>query len=100
MDEKQALEFEVRKANEAEAIHFRLVHAVTEYDRKQSTKKSYNRYALGMYLQAVQSVESWLGEDSRHTLRQAIVRYFNGRLMDACLAAIGEPKGTLQEHRS
>ena len=30
-----------------------LVMALTEYDRKQSTKKHYNPYALGIYFQAL-----------------------------------------------
>ena len=79
--------------------HSKLIAAVTEYDRKQFFFKSYNRYALSMYFQAVQSVESWVAESPRHTLRQGIIRYFSGRLIDVCLAAIGEVKATRDELR-
>ena len=41
----------------AELLHFKLVHAVTEYDRKQSTKRGYNPYALGQYLQRIQEFD-------------------------------------------
>ena len=80
-------------------FHYKLAAAVTEYDRAQSTRKGYNRYALGMYLQAVQSVDDWVKESPRHTLRQGIVRYFSGRLIDVCLHAVGEVKATKEELR-
>jgi len=80
-------------------IQGKLVHAVTEYDRSQSTRKGYNRYALGMYLQAVQSVMDWVEESPQHTLRQGIVRYFSGRLIDVCLRAVGELPTTREELR-
>ena len=81
------------------ADHRILAAAVTEYDRAQSTREGYNRYALGMYLQAVQAVEDWVKESPRHTLRQGIVRYFSGRLIDVCLHAVGEVKATREELR-
>ncbi len=33
-----------------------LAHAVTSYDRKQSTRRDYNHYALGQYLMRVDDV--------------------------------------------
>jgi len=35
------------------SIHSALVHAVTEYDRRESKKRYYNHYALGQYLARV-----------------------------------------------
>ena len=40
------------------AIRSALVHAVTEYDRKESTKRGHNIYALSQYLARVADVES------------------------------------------
>lgn len=67
--------------------HAKLLNAVTEFDRKESKKKSYNRYALGMYCQAIQNCESDMADGC--TLRQAITNNFLGRLCDRCLVAAG-----------
>lgn len=79
------------------AVHAALVNAVTEFDRAQSTRQSYNRYALSMYLQACQSVESYMRETPAHGVRESILRYFVGRLQDRCLAAVGESPSTKPE---
>jgi hypothetical protein len=77
-------------------IHFKLVHAVTEYDRKQSTRKHYNIYALAQYLQAIERVDS---EIPAKGLRAALTGNFNGRLLDVCLKAVGLPTSTVEEQR-
>jgi hypothetical protein len=76
-------------------IHHALVHAVTEYDRKESTKRGYNMYALAMYIGRVNDVEEDV--NSGVPLRQALLRGFNGRVLDVCLKAVGEPKFTKDE---
>jgi hypothetical protein len=80
-------------------IHTRhkLSHAVTEYDRKQSTRKGYNMYALSLYLGAVQNAET--EADAGIDLRKALVHNFTGRLLDVVLTAVGLPKSTDQEQR-
>ena len=78
--------------------HARLVMAVTEYDRKQAKRKGYNRYALPQYLAAIRDAEQQ--RKRNEPIREALVYHFSGRLLDALLASIGEPKATLQEHRS
>jgi hypothetical protein len=36
----------------------RIVAALTEYDRKQSTRRGYNPHALALYLEALDSAET------------------------------------------
>jgi hypothetical protein len=77
-------------------IHDTLVNTVTAYDRQQSTKKGYNRYALGLYFHAIAGVDERLnaGED----LRTVLVTSFNGRLLDRCLKALQLAPATTNEH--
>lgn len=76
-------------------LHEKLVHAATEYDRKQSTKRHYNPYAIGHYFNAISKVHEDM--DAGKTIRQAILLNFNGRLCDHMLKAVGEPKFTRDE---
>jgi hypothetical protein len=71
-------------------IKIKLLHTVTEYDCKQSKRKDYNRYALGLYFQAVDNVIDFLNDGV--PLRQAILKSFNGSLADKCLKAVGLDK--------
>ena len=80
--------------NELQRI--KLLSAVTEYDRKQSTKKFYNIYALAQYLMAVDRARDAMADDGL-TLRDALISAFNGRLLDVCLKAVGEPTSTKAE---
>lgn len=59
------------------SIHDKLLHAVTEYDRKQSTKRGYNVWALPQYLGAINervipAIEQGV------PIRKAILRGFCG----------------------
>jgi len=81
----------------AESIGFKLVHAVTEYDRKQEGRRGYNMYALPQYLQAAHNVTDEI--IAGKTVRAAVVSNFCGRLLDVCLKAIGETKSTDAEQR-
>lgn len=69
-----------------DVIHTRLAMAVTEYDRKQSTRKGYNSYALAMYLGAVQDACAMIedGKSADSALREC----FDDRLLDICLKVI------------
>lgn len=81
-----------------EKIADKLLHAVTAYDEKQSTKKSYNMWALPQYIGAInERVIPAL--ESGVSLREAIRSGFCGRLLDVCLKAVGEPKSTDAEQR-
>lgn len=75
-----------------------LVHAVTAFDRKQSTKRGYNIYALGQYLIRVDEVCADI--DKGAETRAAIVAGFNGRLADACLRALNLPITSEDECRN
>ncbi len=61
----------------------RLIHVLTDYDRKQSTKKHYNRYALGIYFQRADDICADIekGADPR----QAICAGFTGSGLAAVL---------------
>lgn len=81
----------------SDEVHFGLAHAVTQYDMAQSRKRGYNRYALGQYLQAVESVDEALRRGK--PLREAICNAFCGRLLDVCLKAVNESPSTREEQR-
>ena len=58
--------------------HHRLIHAVTNWDRKQSTKRGFNPYALAQYFQALDETLALV--DAGKTWQQAISATFNDRL--------------------
>ena len=80
------------------SLHDKLLHTITEYDRKQSTKRGYNMYALSHYLGALNQRVLPMIEQGV-PVRQAILKGFCGRLADVCLRAVGEPKSTDAEQR-
>ena len=73
-----------------------LLHAVTQYDIKESRKKYYNIYALAQYIMAVDRARDTMADDGLD-LRAALITCFNGRLLDVCLKAVGLPTSTKQE---
>lgn len=73
----------------------KLVAALLKYDAKQQTKKGYNIYACSHYMNAVTNVRELC--DSGLSLRLALVKSFNGRLLDVCLKALGEATSTRDE---
>lgn len=66
-----------------------LAAAVTAYDRKQSTKRCFNAYALAQYLRGtdrvVEAVTAGL------TVRDAVASVFTDRLRDNILKAMNIP---------
>ncbi len=77
----------------------KLVSALADYDTKQAKKPHHNIHALALYLQALNNA-FMLVEKKKYTPRRALVASFTGRLLDACLRAIGEVKATNEELRS
>jgi hypothetical protein len=65
----------------------KLIHAATEYDKKQSKRAGHNPYALGQYFQRIDSV----CEDVENgaTPESAISAGFMGGLRRALLKSIG-----------
>lgn len=53
-DRENLFPYDPDKAEEQERISRLLHHFLTEYDRKQSKKKSYNPRALGIYFEAAE----------------------------------------------
>ncbi len=83
-------------------LNTQLVHAVTEYDRREQRKAArhgyrFNHYALAHYLGACADVAAEVKAGA--PVRQALVSHFCGRLLDVVLRAAGEPKSTDAEQR-
>lgn len=76
-------------------VHAALVHAATAYDRRQSTKRDYNHYALAIYLWRIHEVEKDIAAGK--PMRVALISGFTGRLLDVLLVAVGEPRHTRDE---
>ena len=72
-----------------------LIHAVTEYDRKQEKRPHHNSYALPQYFTAIDEAMELIKKG--HGIRRALTTVFCGALLDITLKAIGETKSTHQE---
>lgn len=79
-------------------LEHKLLHAVTEYDRKQSAKQGYNPYALSHYLGAINERILPAIAEGKST-RQAILGAMCGQLANICLKVAGEPRMTDAEKR-
>lgn len=79
------------------ALHTRMVMAVTDYDRKQMSRRGYNPYALAQYLEAVEAIEKEISSGT--TPRQAILNNLLAGLCDVTLRAIGQAARTPEEIR-
>jgi hypothetical protein len=64
----------------------KLVNALTDYDRKQSTRRSYNPHALALYFEALD--DAMAAVERGCNIRKALADSFNDRVLDACLRAI------------
>lgn len=62
-------------------IRMKILNAVTEYDRKQSTKKYYNPYALPQYIGKIDEVIEYV--EAGHDLKYAIRKCYLDRLCTA-----------------
>jgi hypothetical protein len=77
----------------------KVVSALTQYDVRQEraaarARRPHNIYALGIMLGGVDRACEHKG-----SAREALRECFHGRLLDICLKAVGEEKGTLAEVR-
>ena len=89
------------------SVHEQLVSAATQYDMKEEAKAAkrraagkqgyHNIYTLPQYLNRISEVEADIAAGA--PVRKAVTAAFTGRLQDAMLKAVGEPKGTLDEVR-
>lgn len=73
-------------------IRVKLVSALTEYDRKQSTKRGYNPHALALYFQALDDAM----DQYRHgaTIESALRYSFNDRVLTVCLKVLKQDRHT------
>jgi hypothetical protein len=75
--------------------HVLILNAVTTYDRKQSTKKYYNHYALALYCAAVGKVFRHVENGAE--LRTALLNCFVGQLANVVLKSVKLDKMTEDE---
>lgn len=78
-------------------LRARIFMALTEYDRKQSTKKHHNPYALAHYCGALERLEERVNNGVE--LRKAICQTFHGAVGNVVMKAAGLPKMTNDEQR-
>lgn len=78
-------------------IRIKLVHGLTSYDRKQTTKKYYNRYALGQYFAKFEDISERM--ENGMTLREALRSCYGEGVLKAALKAVGESPATKEELR-
>lgn len=64
----------------------KLIHAVTEYDRRESRKPSYNMYALPQYFARVDEIMADVAKGA--DIGAAIHAGFTGRLAKVCAKAV------------
>lgn len=74
-----------------------ILATITEYDRRESRKKHYNRHALGMYARGLQHIRAHVANGA--DLRDAILAEFVGILADRILKACDLPLMTDAEAR-
>lgn len=65
----------------------KLVHALTRYDERESKKRGWNPYALGIYLARIDEVMEDIKKGA--SIPEAIQAGFTGRLQSVCLKAVG-----------
>jgi len=66
-----------------------LIHAATQYDRRQSKKRCYNHYALAHYMLRIDDVMSD-HEKTGRPIEDVPRENFNDRMLDALIKAVGE----------
>lgn len=76
-------------------LHDKLIAALMAYDRKQSTKRGYNPYALGIYFERAGQVCADI--QGGKPVRKALLDGFSDRLLTVVLKAAGESDFTASE---
>lgn len=64
----------------------RIVHALTAYDRQQSSRRGFNPHALAMYFQALDEAEEMVSKGK--TWERALNAVFCDRVLATALRAI------------
>jgi hypothetical protein len=72
-----------------------MIAALTTYDRKQATKRGYNRYALGQYFARADEVLADI--EAGADVRAAVVNGFSGRIAAAVLKELKLPAYTRED---
>ena len=86
----------------SDCIKAKLIAAACIHDARQSNKPGYNRHALPQYVARIHEICDALPPDALFTdpsVRKELLHGFSGRLADAMLKAVGQPKATNEEAR-
>ena len=67
-------------------VRDRVVHALTAYDRKQSTRRGYNMHALSLYFMALDNAAELVSKGQ--TWPTALSEVFEGPVLKATLKAL------------
>jgi hypothetical protein len=87
----------------SDCIKAKLIAAACVYDARQAKRPGYNRYALPQYVARIHEVCDALPADALPadpSVRKGLLHGFSGRLADAMLKAVGQPKATNDEARA
>lgn len=79
-------------------IRQKLLHALTEHDRKESKKKGHNIHFLGVAIGRLDEIMPRI--EQGENIRQVLLTSFNDRLLSRLLNAVGEEDFTLEEKQS
>jgi len=71
------------------ADYAKLLHTLTEWDRRQQNRKGYNRYALAHYAGALGRVRQRV--EAGQPLRESILTEFLGELANKLVRSVGLP---------
>jgi hypothetical protein len=77
-------------------LHDKLRTALIAYDQQESKKKYYNLYALGLYLEALQSATAHIAQGA--DVREVLCGHFNGRLLARLLKVAGVAPMTKEDN--
>jgi hypothetical protein len=77
-------------------LHEKLRSALITYDIQESKKRSYNLYALGHYMVALQSTTDFIAKGA--DVREVLCGHFSGRLLARLLKVAGVAPMTKEDN--
>lgn len=73
-----------------DGLHLRLAHVITEFDRRQATRRGYNPNALGIMLGALDETFEDVASGKRGSISDHLRNHFNDQILDNLLASVHE----------
>lgn len=75
-----------------DGLHLRLAHVITEFDRRQATRREYNPNALGIMLGALDEAFEDVANGKQGSISDHLRKHFNDRILDKLLVSVQEWK--------